>query len=96
MLDGAMPSWGRMDLRLPAPCCQALTEAVHTPAFELALKGHVVKAGKDTNAVELPLHKLPLVPEWEEFLRQKLPTERGDVCRGAHRGATLTWSRRRM
>lgn len=85
MLDGAMLSWGRMDLRLPTPCCQALTKAVHAPAFELALKGHIVEAGKNADAVELPLHKLPLVPEGEEFLRQKLPAERGDVC-GVHTG----------
>lgn len=78
-------SWGRMDLRLPTPCCQALTKAVHAPAFELALKGHIVEAGKNADAVELPLHKLPLVPEGEEFLRQKLPAERGDAW-GVHTG----------
>lgn len=49
MLDRAMLSW-------------ALTEAIHTPAFELALKSHVVAAGEDADAVELALHKLPLVP----------------------------------
>uniref|UniRef100_A0A8B9PBH9 Phosphatidylinositol 4-kinase type 2 n=8 Tax=Aves TaxID=8782 RepID=A0A8B9PBH9_APTOW len=41
---------------------RALTEAVHAPAFELALEGHVVVAGEDADAVELALHEFPLVP----------------------------------
>ena len=95
MLDGAVLSWGRTGLRLPAPCRQALTEAIHTPAFELALKGHVVAAGEDTDAVELALHELPLVPAREKPLRQQLPAASGDAREGVRRGATLTWSRRR-
>jgi len=77
MLDGATLNWGHAGLRLPAPCRQALTEAVHAPAFELALKRHVVTAGEDADAVELALHKLPLVPAREELLRQQLPGHAG-------------------
>lgn len=73
MPDRGVLSWGHVGLRLPTPCRRALTKAIHTPAFELALKGHVVAAGEDADAVELALHKLPLVPVWEELLRQQLP-----------------------
>lgn len=77
--DGDALSWSRGGLRLPAPFRRALTEAIHAPAFELALKGHVVAAGEDADAVELALHKLPLVPAQEELLRQQLPAASGDA-----------------
>lgn len=90
MLDRAVRSWG-----LPAPCHLALTEAIHAPAFELALKGHVVTAGEDADAVELALHELPFIPVREELLRQRLPMASGNAQGGVRRAATLTWSRRR-
>lgn len=74
---------------------QALTKTIHAPAFELALKGHVVAAGEDADAVELALHKLALVPAREELLRQQLPAASGDAQGGVHVGAMLTWSRQR-
>lgn len=56
----------------PSCCCvsmpqakrnlQALTKAIHTTAFELALEGHVVIAGEDTNTTKFTLHKLSLIP----------------------------------
>lgn len=73
----------------------ALTKAVHTPAFELALKGHVVTAGEDPDAIELALYKLPLVPVWEDLLRQQLPSARGNARGGVCGSAVPTWSRRR-
>lgn len=87
-LDGAALNRGRVGLRLPVPCCRALTEAVHAPAFELALKGHVITAGEDADAIELALHKLPLVPAQEELLRQQLPMAswdaQGECMQGCH------------
>lgn len=85
MLEGAVLSRGRA----------ALTEAVHAPAFELALKGHVVTAREDSDAIELALHKLPLVPVREGLLRQQLPAARGNARGGVGRSAVPTWSRRR-
>lgn len=96
VLDGVTPGWSRRGLWLPAPRCWALTQAIHTPAFELALEGHVVAASEDAHAVELALHKLPLVPAWEEALgQQPPPAASGDAWEGLYRGATLTWSHRR-
>lgn len=92
MLEGAVLSRGHADACTMPP---ALTEAIHAPAFELALKSHVVTAGEDSNATELALHKLPLVPVWEDLLRQQLPTASGNAQGGACRSAVPTWSHRR-
>lgn len=96
----AEPGWARgpgctsHSSRTP-PGCRALTEAIHAPAFELALEGHVVVAGEDADTAELALHELPLVPA---------RGARGWVSGGAHsqgragrapQGAELTWSRQR-
>lgn len=88
------PSCTSRSSRTP-PGCRALTEAIHAPAFELALEGHVVVAGEDADTAELALHELSLIPAWGA---------RGRASEGAHswgragqapQGAELTWSRRR-
>lgn len=92
MLEGAVPSRARADACTMLP---ALTEAIHAPAFELALKGHVVTAGEDSNTIELALHKLPLIPVWEDLLRQQLPMASGNAQGGVRRSAMPTWSHQR-
>lgn len=92
MLEGAVPSRAHANACTMLP---GLTEAIHAPAFELALKGHVVTAGEDSNTVELALHKLPLIPVWEDLLRQQLPTASGNAHGGVRRSAMPTWSHQR-
>lgn len=92
MLEGAVLSRGRAGARTMPP---ALTKAIHAPAFELALESHVVTAGEHSNAIELALHELPLVPVWEDLLRWQLPTASGNAQGGVCRSAVPTWSHQR-
>lgn len=69
---GCAGLWRAQSTGCPSRCCvstaqakrnlQALTKAIHTSAFELALEGHVVIAGEDADTAKFALHKLPLIP----------------------------------
>ena len=44
------------------PAGPQLTQTIHSAVFKFPLKGHVVMSNEDSDAVELALGKLPLIP----------------------------------
>lgn len=44
------------------PAGWQLTQTIHSAVFKFSLKGHVVMSNEDSDAVELALGKLPLIP----------------------------------
>ena len=44
------------------PAGWQLTQTIHSAVFKFSLKGHDVMSNEDSDAVELALGKLPLIP----------------------------------